>query len=156
MFLPWRHSHNGKQPLSATHGLRLKTGLRFIIRKLSPDKSSQVCHSLNVQMYSTEKLLMTPAMTQNAFDQLHHCIKHHSMPLNGNQAQQKSYYMRYSTPAFISSNRRSSKKIKITKWITEWIPPLEKWGGKKKERNCQRLHDIISILFKTAFHCLEL
>lgn len=82
---------------------------------------------------------MTPAMTQNAFDQLHHYIKHHSMPLNGNQAQQKSYYMRYSTPAFISSNRKSSKKIKIRKWITEWTPPLEKRerereGKKRREK----------------------
>lgn len=75
---------------------------------------------------------MTPAMTQNAFDQPHCYIKHHSMPLNGNETQQKSYYTRYSTTAFISSNRKSSKNIKIRKWITEWIPSLNK--KKRKER----------------------
>lgn len=79
---------------------------------------------------------MTIAMTQNAFDQPHCCIKHHSMPLNGNQAQQRSYYMGYSTPAFISSNRKTSKKIKIRKWRTEWIPPLER-GKKKKKRKIE-------------------
>lgn len=78
-------------------------------------QKAQVCQSLNVHMYNTEKALMTTAMTQNAFDQPHCCIKHHSMPLNGNQAQQRSYYMGYSTPAFISSNRKTSKKIKIRK-----------------------------------------
>lgn len=54
-----------------------------------------------------------------------------NIPPSGNQEQRKHYYMRYRAPAFISSNRKTSKQIRIRKnkkkspLTTEQIPPLK-------------------------------